>query len=63
MACRDPLLQSGCAESDCRRRSAYDLGKPPQVLSDRCQRELELRTTRAAQTQSVKPQDALEVGK
>src|SRR6516162_5434562 len=53
----------GCAEIDCGRRSADDLGEPPQVLCDCCQRELELRATRAAQTQSVKTQDALQVGK
>ena len=52
-----------CAEIDCGRRSADYLGEPPQVLCDCCQRELELRATRAAQTQSVKTQDALQVGK
>jgi hypothetical protein len=39
-----------------------ELGKPPEVLCDGCQRELEGSAGGAAQTQSTKTQDALEVG-
>src|SRR5262249_55438656 len=39
----------------------HKFGEPPQILSNRCQRELEPGTARAAQAQSVEPQNALEM--
>jgi hypothetical protein len=45
------------------RRASHKLGKPAQVLSDGCQRELELGAAWASQAQAAKPQNALEVGK
>jgi hypothetical protein len=44
------------------RRPRHQLRKPAQVLSDGRQRELELGSTRSAQSQTAEPQDALEVG-
>ena len=44
-----------------RRGARHELGEPPQVLCDRCQRELELRAAGTAKAQSAKPQNALEV--
>jgi hypothetical protein len=44
-----------------RRGTSHKLGESPHVLCDRRQRELELRAARAAKTQSVKPQNALQV--
>ncbi len=39
------------------------LGKPAEILRDCRQRELELSTSRAAQAQTIEPQDTLEMGK
>jgi hypothetical protein len=54
-------LPLGPAKSDRGRLWADDLREPPQILCDRCERELELRSAGAAQTQSIEPQNALEV--
>src|SRR5262249_3022934 len=45
------------------RRPCHELGQPPEVLSDRCQRELELSPARPAQSQAAEPQDTLEMCK
>ena len=44
-----------------RRGASHKLGKPPQVLCDRCQSELELRTAGTSKAQSTKPQNTLQV--
>src|SRR5262245_65610231 len=46
-----------------RRRPCHELGQPAEVLSDRCQRELELSPARPAQSQAAEPQDTLEMCK
>ena len=40
-----------------------ELGQPAEVLSDRCQRELQLGPIRPAQSQAAQPQDTLEMCK
>src|SRR6516164_9375212 len=45
------------------RRPCHELSQPPEVLSDRCQRELELSPARPAQSQAAEPQDTLEMCK
>jgi hypothetical protein len=46
-----------------RRWSDNELGKPAEVLRDCCQCELELGTARPTQSQTIEPQDALEMRK
>src|SRR5262249_61670217 len=45
------------------RRPCHELGQPPEVLSDRCQREFKLSPARPAQSQAAEPQDTLEMCK
>jgi hypothetical protein len=49
--------------SDKRWRAGDELGQPAKVLRDRCQRELELSAARPTQSQTPKPQNALEMSK
>src|SRR4029077_5250268 len=46
-----------------RRRPCHKLGQPAEVLSDCCQRELELSPARSAQSQAAEPEDTREVRK
>src|SRR5262245_38810952 len=46
-----------------RRGPCHELGQPAEVLSDRCERELELSPARSAQSQAAEPQDTLEMRK
>ena len=43
-------------------RAGDELGQPAKVLRDRCPRELELSAARPTQSQTPKPQNALEMG-